>query len=485
MNNYIGKKYLFFTLMTGSFIIASPNLLQAQFLKNILNTVKNTATQNVNNKAANATNKTIDKIEGAGKTKSKGTTTSSNSSNTATVADTTKPGGNNTQTQSTTANNNNSSSTAPQNNPYNSDGSFISLNLSSDRIIATGAVQITGSSVKYKNFNSVTVTIAAADGSRKESRTLLLDTSGAYSTIWQLNTDDSYIVTAKSSDGKNTVSRDLGVYKPEDIDSVVEPLKTSLTTAYDKLKEDIDKVKTTITGTDADALQKKMDDFTDKKDKVIKQLADVGNAGKGLMVVQKKYGVLPSPVLQNISDMTDEISTQTNQVEQAIAATDHKSYDNSVCEYLVMVSEACAAFSTFMSFEAKFGKTLVNLANSKVYSNIGGYAGGVVTGGSDVGKKAATECASLFLVAVEDTKPLEANFSFASFGGDIVQMCSDLLLKKYCAVMSGDLNQKYQCTYRNKSNDVWWDYTYTTEAIINLRYPKNKSAILHWEVTQL
>ena len=41
--------------------------------------------------------------------------------------------------------------------------------------------------------------------------------------------------------------------------------------------------------------------------------------------------------------------------------------------------------------------------------------------------------------------------------------------------MSGELNHKYQCTYRNKSNDVWWDYTYTTEAVINLRYPKNNA----------
>ena len=136
-------------------------------------------------------------------------------------------------------------------------------------------MQITGSSIKYKNFKSVTVTITTEDGTGKESRTLPLDTSGAYSTIWQLNSDGSYIVTAKSSDGKSTISKELGVFKPDDIDSVIKPLKDVTTKGFDKLKDDIDKVKTTLIAPDADALQKKIDDFGDKKDKLLKQLDDV------------------------------------------------------------------------------------------------------------------------------------------------------------------------------------------------------------------
>ncbi len=232
-------------------------------------------------------------------------------------------------------------------------------------------------------------------------------------------------------------------------------------------------MKTTLTGQDADALQKKMDDFSDKKDKVLKQLDDVAAAGKGLGDVEKKYGGLPSSVLKNISDMTNVISEQTNAVNQAIEATDHKAYDNSVCEYLVMVSEACAAFSTFLNFEGKFTKVLTNLAGDKAGRAVAGYDAKSMTGGSDAASQAAGECASLFIDASTESKALEANFNPLSFGGDIVHMCSDLLLKRYCAVMSGDLNHKYECTFRNKSNEVWWDYTYTTEAVISLRYPKN------------
>ncbi len=220
------KTKYFIALMITLFLI-SVNNLHAQFIKNVLNSVKQTSENKTDENVNNATNKALDKIDDLGKSKSKKNTAGNNSNTTSAVAsDTSTPVKNNTQQQSAAStSSNNSNNSSSQNNQYNSDGSFINLNLSSDRIIAGGAVQITGSSIKYQNFKSVTVTIAAEDGSRKESRTLPLDTSGAYSTIWQLNTDDSYMVTAKSSDGKSSISKELGVYKPDDIDSVIKPLK--------------------------------------------------------------------------------------------------------------------------------------------------------------------------------------------------------------------------------------------------------------------
>ncbi|MEO7044911.1 MAG: hypothetical protein ABI091_06355, partial [Ferruginibacter sp.] len=137
--------------------------------------------------------------------------------------------------------------------------------------------------------------------------------------------------------------------------------------------------------------------------------------------------------------------------------------------------EACAAFSTFVNFEGDLLKVFTNIAGDKADRAVAGYAAGGVTGGSDAAAQAAGECASLFVGARTETEALKSKFGFASFGGDIVHMCSDLLLKKYCAVMSGELSHNYQCTYRNKSSDVWWDYSYATKANINLRYPKNNA----------
>ncbi len=152
------KLKIFIVLLLIHFL-GGNNTLHAQFLKNILNSVKQTGQNNTTNKVDQATNKALDKVGSLGKKKSKKTTPSSNSNNTTAVADTTKPAGNNSQAQGTTAVGNNTSNAQPQNNPYNSDGSFMILNLSSDRIIAGGAVRITGSSIKSQNFNSVIITI--------------------------------------------------------------------------------------------------------------------------------------------------------------------------------------------------------------------------------------------------------------------------------------------------------------------------------------
>ncbi|MDQ2752397.1 MAG: hypothetical protein M3R72_05175, partial [Bacteroidota bacterium] len=240
------------TQLTRGFVFAAfllcitGNVVHAQLLKSVLNSVKQTGQNRANGKVDQITNKVLDKVDNLGKNKSKNTADNKSTS----AADTTKPVNNNAQPQSTTSSSSNNSS-SQQSNEYNSGGSFIHLNLSSDRIIAGGAVQITGSSIRYQNFNSVAITITTQDGAGKESRTLSLDTSGAYSTIWQLMSDGDYIVYAKSSDGKSTVSKRLGVFKPEDIDSVIQPLKSAINRASDKLNEDIDKVKSKLTGQDA------------------------------------------------------------------------------------------------------------------------------------------------------------------------------------------------------------------------------------------
>src|SRR5665213_4504670 len=145
-------------VLTALLFFLNHSPVHAQFLKNVLNSVKQTGQNNTSNKVDQITNNALDKVENLGKKKSKKTTTSSDSSNTASVANATKPAANSTPTPGTNAGGNSANNAPPPNNPYNSDGSFISLNLSSDRIIATGAVLITGTSVKYKNFNSVNYT---------------------------------------------------------------------------------------------------------------------------------------------------------------------------------------------------------------------------------------------------------------------------------------------------------------------------------------
>ena len=59
------------------FIFLHPNDVRAQLLKKIMNTVKNTADNRINDKAAQSTNQVFDKVDGATKTKSTSNTTTS------------------------------------------------------------------------------------------------------------------------------------------------------------------------------------------------------------------------------------------------------------------------------------------------------------------------------------------------------------------------------------------------------------------------
>jgi hypothetical protein len=59
-------------------------------------------------------------------------------------------------------------------------------------------------------------------------------------------------------------------------------------------------------------------------------------------------------------------------------------------------------------------------------------------------------------------------------GADIVQFASDVLLKVYCGVFTGDLKHDYTIDFRNSEGKTWWKYGVTMEASFTLRYPKKE-----------
>jgi Domain of unknown function (DUF4412) len=71
INNHIMKKlFLRAALLVMTFAFVNVNSLHAQFFKQVLNTVKQTAQGRANNKADQTTNKAIDKVDGSSTTKS-------------------------------------------------------------------------------------------------------------------------------------------------------------------------------------------------------------------------------------------------------------------------------------------------------------------------------------------------------------------------------------------------------------------------------
>jgi hypothetical protein len=58
----------------------------------------------------------------------------------------------------------------------------------------------------------------------------------------------------------------------------------------------------------------------------------------------------------------------------------------------------------------------------------------------------------------------------------MISFVTDYLLKKYCGIMTGTVKHDYKITFRNKDMETWWQYSYSTEAAISLRYPKDKAS---------
>ena len=371
-----------------------------------------------------------------------------------------------------------------------SENGYVRLNVSTTKALVGTPVAISGFSVLYGSLKTVTLTITGPSAST--SQTLPLKDSGSFSTTWIAAAAGTYKLTVKSSDGKAQETVTITAFGFQEMDSITGPTKEETKTAFDKLKNAVDQAKRGLSSNDVTTLEQRFKEVSDLKDKFITVLDDVDDAGKGLDALEKKYGKLPDQVLQGVSKLNDAFSELHQQMVQADAGgkgggnsggggtatgsqSNHSSYDNTTCEYLVMVSEACAAFSLITTFYARIDVALTNVATGYGAPAAAG-AVSKAAGGTDPGNAVLQLAAKLFATAGHDSKFLEKSLGQANLGESLVQLCSEILLKRYCAVLSGDLQENYQCTFRNSSNTVWWQYRYTTGATISLRYPKGSTS---------
>jgi uncharacterized membrane protein YgcG len=487
---------------------------KSQFLKNVLNSVKNTATSRANNKAAQVTNSAADKVEGVGTSKPGSTTTGTPSGSANATGNTTQ------STQSIPGAASGGSGAAATNPPdKDSDSSFLSLSLSATRIVTGSLVTISGRSIKYGSMQDVQLTIKGNAGT--ETKIIPLTDTGHFKTSWGTGMAGEYQITVLSSNRKSSKTATIKVFRLMSMDSVVQKNKDDTKTAYDQLKQWIDEVKSKLGPTDATALQKKFDDLSDKKDKVIHLFGDLADLGKGLDKLQQSQsssgggntgstggggggttgttgggggttgggggttggggsqtGILSPELQSDLTKITDGLSDQCVQMETLTKAAAHKPYDNTICEYIQMVTEACAAFSTLTNLVNPKGFLMIgakdiakNVALDKGVPVAVGSAYPQGTNGTAVDM--AKEAQKFAATTVYDCESLNSSMGKAGFAGDIIQLCSNYIMSKYCGVLSGDMNEDYKCTYKNNDYATWWEYTYHNEATVNLRYLKS------------
>lgn len=352
---------------------------------------------------------------------------------------------------------------------------FISVEVSAKRVFAGGMLTISGESGKYKNLTSVEVTVKGPNTSIRKIVTLSAD--GKYSCTWNAaGYTGDFVITVKSSDGKATESVTITVYEIEGLDDIADELQKQTAAAAKKLEDAVKQVKPLLSSKDAEDLDKKLAAVKEKIDGLDKTYNSIGKACKELTKAAKKGTDIPVTLSQNLSEINNEIDAQSKRLTAFQKVTNHKPFDNTVCEYLVMINEACAAFSTATNFHVKsVGALLKNISLDKVSPNVATPLNKIERGGMGLGD-AMKEPAKLFFTAQFDAESVLTKLGTAGFVGDIITFVTDYLLKKYCGIMTGTVKHDYKITFRNAEMETWWQYSYSTEAAVSLRYPKDKGS---------
>lgn len=390
-----------------------------------------------------------------------------------------------------TSTDNNGTDNANASAPTTQEG-YISLITSANNTFPGGSIIISGESVMYGKFKSVGLTIQGpytddpdpkpVGGFAKQEKQISLDKDGKFSTGWNVGgTDGQFRITVTSSDGKATKTKTVFVNSWPDMGDMADSNITITNKVYEKLVKRVDEVKSNISSKDAGDLDKKMSEVKDKKEAAIKLFTSLNEASKKLGAMMSKGKVLTPSLSANLSELNSNLSAQASDMARMDEFTNHVPSDNTICEYLVMVNEACAAFSTFSNI---YGTTMVgaitNIVTDKAVPTAIGAAGeaqGNSTGTSvDPDREAASkEGSKLYATSLVDAKSLTTKMGGAGLVGDLVQSISNYFLRKYCGVYEGTIKHNYTVIFRNGDHKIWWKYGVEMEAAFSLRYPKGKA----------
>jgi uncharacterized protein YoxC len=349
---------------------------------------------------------------------------------------------------------------------------FITLNLSANTVFTGAAIRLSGESIKYKQYGSVEITI---DGpATHQVRTATLSADGNYVIDWTATeTTGDFTVTAKSSDKKSESQETFTVQGIDWMDNWGDDNIEETKKAYANLEEQVDNAKENISAKDKAALENKLADVKAKVDDLTKLFKDLNTAGKATADLVRKSKRLPPTFTRNISDLGNTLADHAKKMKALNEAANHKPLDNTICEYLVVVNEACAAFSTVTNLATfNIAGILKNIAIDKGIPKAVGEtneAAGGIPAPFDFPLK---EASKIFATSRLDAESLTTKMGKAGIAGDLVQFTSDVLLKIYCGTFSGEMTHDYTINFMNNNGETWWKYGVKMKGAVSLRYPK-------------
>jgi hypothetical protein len=445
----------------------SVNFCSAQFLKNLGKKIKEDAGWRVRNKTDNEVRKGLDSVfDAPKKIKEK-----KKEKNNKATADAPNDNNNTPTKQNQNPSGNLSSSTSNENDVQQKDG-FITLKLSANTIFTGGSIRISGESVKYKNLNQVEITVS---GPTKDITTIQLNADGKFISAWNASDKTgAFIVTVKGSDKKSMQSAKFTVYALPRLGDLCDENINVVNKAYDKLKEEVQEVNGRIGSKDKAELDKKMSDVKEKTDDLLKLFKDLNTAGKDVAHAANSGRNLSPNLADNLSELNNRLSDERNQMKQVEDYENHTASDFTVCEYLVAVNEACAAFSVYTNFESKALYTIIEsiTLDKAVPTAVGVLANNRLTPEKEFDAK---EGAKIFATALYDSKSFYSKLGQAGFAGDVAQFATGVLINKYCGVFTGTVNHDYKIEFRNNARQNWWTYGVELKGVLSLRYPKENA----------
>ena len=444
---------------------------EAQILKKIVTRIKDDAAWRVSNKIDNEIRKGVDSIfemPKKNKVKKNGNNT------TASVDEIDKNNTAGQQSKNKNAADNNTIAASAEKEMKPTDG-FITLALSANTVFTGGTILINGESVKYKNLNQVEITVSGS--STKDVKSILLAADGKYKTAWiAADKPGEYTVTVMSSDKKAQQSAKITVYTLPDLGSWCDKNIAEINKAFDKLKNSAGKVADGISPKDKAELEKKLADVKDKVDNVLKLYKDLNKAGKETAQLAKSGKRLPHGLAGNLSALNDNLADQSEQIKALEKIADHEPLDNTVCEYIVILNEACAAFQTVTNLWSRSIFTiLANIATDKAAPAVAGAINDAGVGIEAPNDFPIKEITKIYATSKVDAESLSTKLGKAGIAADLAQFALDVLLKIYCGVYKGNFKHDYNIEFRNNAGENWWTYGVEMKAVLFLRYPKDKN----------
>jgi hypothetical protein len=368
----------------------------------------------------------------------------------------------------------NLNASASNENDLDPQDGYITLALSATQVFTGGVLTISGESVKYKNFTQVEVTVSGP--SVKDVQQLVLNADEKYVTRWNASEKTGeYTVTAKSSDKKTIQSARFTVYSLPMMEHWCDDNIDQTNKAYDRLKDAVEQVKDGVGSKDQAVLEKKLAEVKENVDAAVKLFNDLNTAGRETAKLARSGKTLSPNLAGNLSDMNNNLAEHARQMKNfKRIAPEHQPADNTICEYLVIASEACAAFSAFTNFWSRSLATIAKniVLDKAVPTTVGNINNGRLPSDLDFSSK---ESSKIFSTALFDAESLTSKLGKAGFAGDLIQYTADFLLKVYCGVFKGDFKHDYEIDYRNAKGETWWKYGVKMESTFSLRYPKDKS----------